>query len=570
MKSNILIKNKSQQSLKKLNEGVENNNQKYIFEGIFTPCSTKEHKNENRNQRIYMEDEVLRHLTYLRENIKNDGCILGELDHPENRFDISLKEASHKITDLWYDAVNHNVMGKLELLDTENGKIAQNLVKAGYPLFVSSRAAGEVNEKTHEVKIAQIFTYDIVCTPGFKEARLERVNESLNAKANQYLTESVSAKKLKTNDNQKYNISDNNIDIYELNESVDINDKNRKYDMNDITKPLLEEDENLVDPINKGIKAKQTDFSEALKDAGLELKSLNPADNKVNKNNKLEDISEDIKEKEDKKLDILDISAEESKEPKEVEKDKKEEKENKEDKKSLILDIKKEKKKDKNKEENNEKVSDDIEETKETKEDLKDKEEVKESLYKKDRITKQVKEDEETINELIQNIEAKNKVQESIYASYPFSISLSENNFNKFVKLSAEQKKKCNDFIVEHAIYDVKSINDLWETPLNEEKRLNKNWLKLASPEDIKLFTEAPIEVQNAIEESAKFVILETKEDVDAFWQRTGLRQQEAQKIMNEEFIKKYKNVMTVDESNNETTYNNGFIKMIEDIMLNN
>ena len=90
--------------LKMLNESktVDSSN-KYIFSGVFTACSVPGHVVINRNNRSYPATEVLKHLTYLRESIKNQGCLLGELDHPEGRFDIQLKEASHKITDLWYD-----------------------------------------------------------------------------------------------------------------------------------------------------------------------------------------------------------------------------------------------------------------------------------------------------------------------------------------------------------------------------------------------------------------------------------------------------------------------------------
>ena len=46
------------------------------------PCDSK---TKNRNGRIYDESEVLKHLTHLHEKIKNEGCIIGELDHPESR-----------------------------------------------------------------------------------------------------------------------------------------------------------------------------------------------------------------------------------------------------------------------------------------------------------------------------------------------------------------------------------------------------------------------------------------------------------------------------------------------------
>ena len=196
-----LIKGLSASPLKKLNEGqVLKNPDKYVFEGVFTQCSTPEHKVINRNGRIYMENEVLRHLGYLRDMIKeNNGRILGELDHPEGRFEVSMKEASHMITDLWYDQNTHCVMGRLEVLDTPNGKTLKSLIEAGFPLYVSSRAAGDVNSKTKEVEIAQIFTYDVVCTPGFKEARLERVNESLLTDgALKYLNESSGQEEKKT------------------------------------------------------------------------------------------------------------------------------------------------------------------------------------------------------------------------------------------------------------------------------------------------------------------------------------------------------------------------------------
>ena len=211
--NSVIIRSRSPYALT-LNESIdENGNKRYIFTGPFTPCDGT---TKNRNERIYDESEVLPHLAYLRDMIKKNGCILGELDHPDGRFEISLKEASHKIIDLWYDPETKTVMGKLELLDTPNGKIVKALVEGGCPVFVSSRAAGTVGADSH-VHIQQIFTYDIVATPGFEECELSRVNESMRTSVSNYLNESMSISKKAKNMNvaEKYGISNSNTEIYE-------------------------------------------------------------------------------------------------------------------------------------------------------------------------------------------------------------------------------------------------------------------------------------------------------------------------------------------------------------------
>ena len=103
--SKLVIKSKSATPLALFESADQSktSGNKYVFQGVFTACSTPDHTVVNRNGRVYTAQECLRHLAYLRENIRRDGFILGELDHPVDRFDTQLKEASHKITDLWYD-----------------------------------------------------------------------------------------------------------------------------------------------------------------------------------------------------------------------------------------------------------------------------------------------------------------------------------------------------------------------------------------------------------------------------------------------------------------------------------
>jgi hypothetical protein len=118
----------------------------------------------------------LPHLDYLQKKI-DQNRLVGELDHPKE-FDVSLKNISHIITELIYDKAKRTVRIKVKLLDTPAGQIAKSLVDAGIPISISSRAAGNVGNNK-KVEIKKIFTYDLVADPGFENAQLERVEESL-------------------------------------------------------------------------------------------------------------------------------------------------------------------------------------------------------------------------------------------------------------------------------------------------------------------------------------------------------------------------------------------------------
>lgn len=564
MANNLMIKSKSNEALV-LTESFDStpNSKKYIFSGVFTACSVPGHVVINRNNRSYPAKEMLKHLGYLREMIKTSGSILGELDHPEGRFDIQLKEASHKITDLWYDDKNYNIMGKLELLDTPNGKIAQQLIEAGYPLFVSSRAAGDVNEKTHEVEIAQIFTYDIVCTPGFAEAKLERVNESLDVKAAGYLTESVNSQlKAAEATKSKYKVITEGVSVCETEQDVVLNEKcmkikNMPVNIKSLTKPLLEDEEEFELPSANVDPNKDDEGEKDNKETKEEEFELPSAD--TNPNEKT--VTEEDKKK-NREL-ILNITSEDangvsSEEPSEDE--------DKSEKRDEILDIE-------TQETTDEPVSDEEESSDEEKEETNEAEKKEDEAAidasKAKKISADTKKDIEEYQKLIASVNKKEDIKESICRNYPFAVSLSPDNFAKFAALNPTQKKKCQKYIVEHAIFDIKTINEQWDTPLQKERRILKNWLRLADPEDVELYTKASVQEQDAIENMSRYWILETKQDVDEFWEKTGLRQREQQRIMNEEFVKNYNvkvkpKMQEVKESEHPLGYKRDYIKMLE------
>ena len=77
---------------------------------------------QNGNGRIYPHRVLMREMKNYEKLVKERRA-LGELDHPEDSV-INLKNASHLVTDVWWD--NKNVMGKVKVLDTPSGQVLKS------------------------------------------------------------------------------------------------------------------------------------------------------------------------------------------------------------------------------------------------------------------------------------------------------------------------------------------------------------------------------------------------------------------------------------------------------------
>lgn len=163
----------------------------YIFQGLAADFK------RNENGRVYSKDDYISHFSYLTPKIE-EGALWGELDHPE-RYNVLVKEASHIVKDLRYDESSDTVIIKIELFDNEKGNHVKGMVAKGAPVYISSRASGFIDEDGNVV-LERIYTYDIVNEPGFKNAKLKRLNESLHIPADS-LIEVYEMKTINTEEN---------------------------------------------------------------------------------------------------------------------------------------------------------------------------------------------------------------------------------------------------------------------------------------------------------------------------------------------------------------------------------
>jgi methyl-accepting chemotaxis protein len=244
----------------------------YTYEGIFTEFGVR-----NKNKRIYSKNQFLPHVESLQKVIK-EGKLLGELDHPKD-FEIQLSRASHVIENLRLDETGKKILGKIKLMDTAKGKDAKAIADAGVPLHISSRAAGSVNE-SGVVEVKKLFTYDLVADPGFANAELSAVAESLNvsearaAELQHMVTESASygADELELI-NESFGLDNNcGIEIYQIKKKADeklmeAEDKKDIFKDSKSDKVTVEQmtkwSDTFVEEVQKSIDKKMNELSES-------------------------------------------------------------------------------------------------------------------------------------------------------------------------------------------------------------------------------------------------------------------------------------------------------------------
>ncbi len=569
MNKNLLVCANATHALHKINES-ENTGGGYFLEGVFAELDSL-----NRNKRIYPKEEYLKHLAYLRDDIKKGEPLLGELDHPEDRFEVKLKEASHKIVDLWYDANTNCVMGKIELLNTPNGKLAQSLVDQGIPLHISSRAAGTVGNDS-KVSIQQIYTYDLVCKPGFAGAVLHRVNESeggskYNSEATKFLEESNRIESM--NAAPQYGINENEVSIREVSYDASLrkeaaalkeNDtKEENMEINKTTEENLEEKKKVAPVTDKPMKSvfEEGDDEEKKDDE--------------NSDDSSDDTNDEKKDGDEEGVEILSVKAvtdddEDDVEIKDVKSEEGDSDEDKKDNDEESSDENSDENSDDNKEEKNEEKTDECgdkkEDKKETEPDVK-----KDALFDCSDLRKKRENFEDKFAELVDRHKRKDecrKADESLtIQKHPNLSMLNKDNMTELLKLDESQKSKVADYLNANNYCTPELVNENWKAGINYTEEV---WLKYAPESYRKLYETSEQSVKDSIKNTAAYCLFETQSDINHFWENTGLMESNERRILNEKFIN---NMPKLDEGLNESKndnnglpYSKEFIQMVTEM----
>lgn len=152
---------------KLLKEDRAKNGGRLMLQGIIQKANTK-----NQNKRIYPMGILQREIENYQKAVRENRAV-GELDHPESS-SVSLKNVSHIVREMGWDG--ENVVGRVEVLPTPQGKVLESLLEAGVTIGISSRGVGSTEKTNEGVDMVQpdyqIICFDIVSEPSTPGAYL--------------------------------------------------------------------------------------------------------------------------------------------------------------------------------------------------------------------------------------------------------------------------------------------------------------------------------------------------------------------------------------------------------------
>lgn len=154
-------------------EGRESNGGRLFLRGPMQRCEAP-----NQNKRIYPKSVLEREFESYVKQVR-EGRAIGELDHPDTST-VCLSKGSHVVREMGWEG--NTWMGRIEILPTPMGKIAETYIENGIVLGISSRGVGSTSTNESGLDIVQddfaLVCFDLVQEPSTHGAFMGTLGES--------------------------------------------------------------------------------------------------------------------------------------------------------------------------------------------------------------------------------------------------------------------------------------------------------------------------------------------------------------------------------------------------------
>jgi hypothetical protein len=238
-------------------------NGRIVGRGIFGVVDTP-----TENGRIYPRKVMEREIERVMPEVKN-RMFFGELDHPQDG-KTALSRVSHIVTDLRLEG--NEIVGELEVLNTERGLNLQAILEAGGKVGVSVRGLGSViKEGQHELvqDDYQLLGFDIVYMPSVLDSYPEFIKENKEVTKNDKKEVSMSDKEVKEKEKKEIEIKSEETDDEKEVKGCEKKEK-KKLSLEELETEFPEVVEELKKKIEKKIKeeveAELEKFKEKIKE----------------------------------------------------------------------------------------------------------------------------------------------------------------------------------------------------------------------------------------------------------------------------------------------------------------